>query len=268
MRFTTVFAVPLALSFCFVANAQKKSATGYAGQNGVVGPGGVVGPYGVGATRWRQTFGGYLGRAPGSLTYRDLQEMESQIALAGQYCVGLTPGDYESNRELVRQMTTYLAGIQVAAGDQRMNLSLRRLTRSLAAFPCAYGVVPGQQPPPGAAAAPPPPPPPGEPPFTMSAPVLSNVPKADQDTAKDLRERYAMDASHAATAWKNADQIRRNLSVRGQSLNAQTSAAVDRLKILLDEAADALRDHKWDDALSSLQGVEATTQKVNSTVGN
>ena len=52
------------------------------------------------------------------------------------------------------------------------------------------------------------------------------------------------------------------------SLNAQTAAAVDRLKLLLDEAAGALRDHKWDDALSSLQAVEATTQKVNSTVGN
>src|SRR5579862_7251610 len=220
----------------------------------------------VPGSAWRQTFGGYLNRPPGSWTARDLQAFESQLALAGQYCTGLTPGDYESNRELVRQMATYLATIQVAEGDTQMRTSLRRLSRSLAAFPCAYAVVPGQQPPPGAAA--PPPPPPGEPPFTMSAPVLSNIPKADQDTAKELRERYAMDASHAVTAWKNADQIRRNLQVKGQSLNAATASAVDRLKLLLDEAADALRDHKWDDALSSLQGVEATIQKVNSTVGN
>ena len=222
---------------------------------------------GVPPSAWRQTFGGYLNRPPGSWTARDLQAFESQIALAGQYCTGLTPGDYESNREMVRQMAAYLATVQVAVNDPQMRTSLRRLTRSLAAFPCAYAVIPGQQQQP-AAAAPPPLPPPGEPPFTMSAPVLSNIPKADQDTAKELRERYSTDASHAATAWKNADQIRRNLSVKGQSLNAGTAAAVDRLKLLLDEAADALRDHKWDDALSSLQGVEATTQKINSTVGN
>lgn len=227
-----------------------------------------VAAYGqVPASAWRQTFSGYLNRPPGSWTARDLQAFESQIALAGSYCVGLTPGDYETNREMVRQMTAYLATVQVAAGDPQMRTSLRRLTRSLAAFPCAYGVVPGQQQGPPAAAAPPPPPP-GEVPFSTSPPVLTNVPKADQDTAKDLRERYSMDASHAATAWKNADQIRRNLQVKGQSLNSQTAAAVDRLKLLLDEAADALREHKWDDALSSLQGVEATTQKVNSTVGN
>jgi hypothetical protein len=215
---------------------------------------------------WRQTFSGLMNRPPGSLTARDLQQMETELALAGQYCTGLTPGDYESNRALVRQMTTYLASVQVAAGDPQMNVSLRRLSRSLAAFPCAYALSPGQHPAPPAAT--PAPPPPGEPPFAISAPLLSDVPKADQDTAKDLRERYSMDAGRAATAWKNADQIRRNLSVKGMSLNAGTAAAVDRLKLLLDEAADELRDHKWDDALSSLQGVEATTQKVNSTVGN
>src|SRR5579862_4428614 len=133
----------------------------------------------VPGSAWRQTFGGYLNRPPGSWTARDLQAFESQLALACQYCVGLTPGDYESNRELVRQMSAYLATVQVAEGDTQMRTSLRRLSRSLAAFPCAYAVVPGQQPPPGAAA---PPPPAGEPPFTMSAPVLSNIPKADQET--------------------------------------------------------------------------------------
>ena len=43
--------------------------------------------------------------------------MESELALAGQYCAGLTPGDYEANRALVRQMMTYLGTVQVAAGD-------------------------------------------------------------------------------------------------------------------------------------------------------
>jgi hypothetical protein len=215
---------------------------------------------------WRQTFTGLLNRPPGSLNTRDLQLLESQMALAGQYCVGLTPGDYEANRALVRQMATYLATVQVAAGDQQMNLSLRRLTRSLTAFPCAYGLPPGQQQPPSVAA--PAPIVPGEAPFAKTAPVLQDVPKADQETAKDLRERYASDAGRAATAWKNAEVIRQGLVAKGMSLNAQTASSVDHLKVLLDEAADELRDHKWDDALSSLQAVEATTEKVNKTVGN
>jgi hypothetical protein len=219
-----------------------------------------------GAPNWRQSFSGLLNRPAGSLTAGDLQLLESQMVLAGSYCVGLTPGDYEANRALVRQMATYLATVQVAAGDPQMRTSLRRLTRSLTAFPCAYGVVAGQQAAP--AAAPPPPPAPGEAPFAKSAPVLSNVPKDDQDMAKDLRERYDMDAGHAASAWKNAEVIRRGLVAKGMSLNAQTSAAVDHLKLFLDEAASALREHKWDDALSSLQAVEAETTKVNKTVGN
>jgi hypothetical protein len=222
----------------------------------------------VPSSAWRQTFSGYLSRPPGSWTESDLEQMEGVLALAGQGCVGLTPGEYEANRELVRQMTTYLGTVQVATSDARMRTSLRRLSRSLGSFRCAYAFAPGQQQQQAAAPPPPPPPPPGEVPFTTSAPVLTNVPKADQDTAKELRERYSSDASRAAIAWKNADQVRRNLQVKGQSLNAGTAAAVDRLKLLLDEAAEALRDHKWDDALSSLQGVEATTQKVNSTVGN
>ncbi len=229
-------------------------------------PGHVAAPL-PGMPGWHQTFRDYLNRPPGSWTARDLQAFESQLALAGQYCTGgLTPGDYENNRALVRQLTTYMAAIQIAAGDQQMKQTIRRVTRSLAAFPCAYAVVPGQQPVP--AAAPLLPPPPAEAPFALTAPVLADVPAADQQTARDLRERYSMDASHAATAWKNADQIRRNLSIQWMSLNAQTGAAVDRLKILLGEAAEELRDHKWDDALSSLQAVEATTEKINKTAGN
>lgn len=109
---------------------------------------------------------------------------------------------------------------------------------------------------------------PGEAPFAASPPVLQNVPAADQDTARDLRQRYALDASRAATAWRNAEEMRRNLTAKGMSLNSQTAASLDRLGFFLDEAAEALRGHKWDDALSSLQAVEAETQKVAKSVGN
>jgi len=62
--------------------------------------------------------------------------------------------------------------------------------------------------------------------------------------------------------------MRRNLAAKGMSLNAQTDASLDRIQLFLDEASEAIRDHKWDDALSSLQAVEAETQKVAKTVGN
>jgi hypothetical protein len=214
---------------------------------------------------WRQTFHGLLGRPPGSLTARDLQQMETELALASQYCTGLAPGDYEANRALVRQMATYLATVQVAGGDQTMHLSLRRLTRSLAAFPCAYAIPPGQQ---AAGEAPPSPASHDEAPFGKTAPVLHDVPKADQATAQDLGERYNIDAGHAATAWKNAEAIRRGLEAKAMSLNAQTAASVDHLKLFLDQAADAMLKHRWDDALSSLQAVEAETQKISKSAGN
>jgi class 3 adenylate cyclase len=108
-------------------------------------------------------------------------------------------------------------------------------------------------PPPRAAAAPP------------AAPALS---AADQATARELRERYTMDASRAATARSNADAMRQRLAAKGMSLNAGTAAAVDNMQSLLEQANEALREHRWDDALSNLQAVEAQTQKVARDVGN
>ena len=99
-------------------------------------------------------------------------------------------------------------------------------------------------------------------------PQTAAVSAADQATARDLRQRYAIDAGHVATARANAEEMRRSLAAKGMSLNAQTAAALDQLGVLLDEAAEALRNHQWDDALSSLQAVEATTQKVTKAVGN
>jgi len=109
------------------------------------------------------------------------------------------------------------------------------------------------------AAAPPPPRPAAAPP-ALSA--------ADQATARELRERYTMDASRAATARSNADAMRQRLAAKGMSLNAGTAAAVDNMQSLLEQANEALREHRWDDALSNLQAVEAQTQKVARDVGN
>jgi len=42
---------------------------------------------------------------------------------------------------------------------------------------------------------------------------------------------------------------------------------VSRLQLFFEEATTALHEHRWDDALSSLQGAEAVTQKVAKAVG-
>jgi len=68
-----------------------------------------------------------------------------------------------------------------------------------------------------------------------------------------LRQRYETDAAKAAAAWRNAETMRQILASRGMSLNADTAAAVTRFQLFFEEAATALRDHKWEDALSSLQ---------------
>jgi len=128
--------------------------------------------------------------------------------------------------------------------------STPRAKAAVAATPLASAPERQAPPPPRAATAPP----------ALSA--------ADQATARDLRERYNMDASHAATARSNADAMRQRLAAKGMSLNAQTAAAVDNMQSLLEQANEALREHRFDDALSSLQAVEAQTQKVARDVGN
>ena len=51
------------------------------------------------------------------------------------------------------------------------------------------------------------------------------------------------------------------------SLNAQTASSLSRLQPLYEEATAELLAHKWDDALSTLKAIEATTQKIATTVG-
>jgi hypothetical protein len=132
---------------------------------------------------------------------------------------------------------------------------------AFSSFPCAY---PGKQLP----MILPPPPKPGDPPFALVSPDLGKVPDAEQESAADLAVRYDTDVVRSAAAWKNAETLRLSLVQRGMTLNAQTASAVLRLKPLYDDAATALKAHNWDEALSNLQAAEATTQKVESTVGH
>ncbi len=183
---------------------------------------------------------------------------------AAPYCTSLGPNDYEANRELARQMTAYLMLVNTTATDPQTRAAALRASRSVAVFPCAF---PTEQPKPQAAA-PSPPRQVGEPPFDQKAPALEGVPAADQETAADLRTRYESDAAKAALTWRNAETMKGSLAARGMSLNAQTEASVHRFQLFFEEAATALREHRWDDARRSLQAVEAETEKVGKAVGH
>lgn len=217
----------------------------------------------AGNSLWRQNLLGAIGQPPGNATMRDIRQIEQYMLSAAPYCTSLTPGDYEANRELARQMTAYLMTVNTMATDPQTRSAALRASRAVAVFPCAF---PQAQPNPGRGA-PLPPRQAAEPPFSQKAPELESVAAADKETAADLRQRYETDAAKAAAAWHNAETMRQSLAARGMSLNADTAAAVGRLQLFFEEAATALRDHKWDDALSSLQAAEATTQKVAKAVG-
>ena len=219
----------------------------------------------VGNPLWRRNLLGAIGAQPGRASVRDIEQIEQYMLSAAPYCMSLTPGDYEANRELARQMTTYLMTVNTMTTDPQTRAAALRASRAVAAFPCAFPQAQPKQAPGAPTAAPPKLP--SEPPFDQKAPVLEGVADADKETAADLRQRYETDAAKAAVAWRNADTMRQSLASRGMSLNADTAASVDRLQLFFEEAATALRDHKWDDALSSLQAVEAVTQKIGKAVG-
>jgi len=244
-----------------VAVAQAQVPPGVANPAAPNRPGGPV----KGDPHWRRNLLGVIGQQPGRASMRDIQNIEQYMLSAAPYCTSLSPGDYEANRELARQMTAYLMSVNAAATDPQLRAAAVRATRTVAAFPCAYPQA--LQPHPAPAAAAPEPHAASEPPFTINAPSLGKVTAADKATAADLVARYETDTGNAVTAWRNAETTRANLNSRGMSLNADTEAAVSRLQLFFEEAATALREHRWDDALSSLQGAEAITQKIAKTVG-
>lgn len=218
----------------------------------------------AGDPMWRRNLLGVIGQRPANATARDVERMEQYMLSAAPYCATLTPGDYEANRELVRQMTAYLMTVNTVATDPQVRASALRVSRAAAVFPCAFPAAATPKPQAPQAAAPKPP---DEPPFALKAPEIENVADAEKETAADLRQRYETDAAKSAVVWRNAQTLRESLAARGMSLNADTAASVNRLQLFFEEAATALQGRKWDDALSSLQAAEAETQKAAKTVG-
>ena len=210
--------------------------------------------------RWYRSATGVLGVPAANADYRELQRMERYLTFGVPYCSGLAAAQYAANMAVARNMSSYLGTVSTTATDPQARVYALRLATAFNSFPCAY---PGKQLP----VVVPPPPKPGDPPFALMSPNLGKVPDAEQEMAADLTVRYDTDVARSAAAWTNAEKLRLSLVQRGMTLNAQTQGAVLRLQPLYDDAANALKAHNWDEALSNLQAAEATTQKIEATVG-
>ena len=211
--------------------------------------------------RWYRSATGMLGRPAANADAREIERLERYLTFGVPYCGGLAAQALAANRAVASQMSGYLATVGSTAVDAQARAAALRVAAAFSAFPCAF---PGKTLP---AMAPPPPLQPGDPPFSLRAPDLGKVPDEEQETAADLVVRYDTDAARSAITWKNAETMRISLAGRGMSLNAQTASAVTRLQPLFEEASTALKNHKWDEALSSLQAAEATTQRIATVVG-
>jgi hypothetical protein len=223
----------------------------------------LVNPAGVAEPQWRRNLSGFMNRPPANATLQDVQQLQQYLLAARPYCTGLTPGDYEANRALVRSMASYLAAMNAAARDPELRAAIAETTQSIAVFPCAVSNGPAQ-PQPGKPAAPTPP---AGPPFALQSPDLGTVPAADKATARELSSRYDTAAANAAATWTNAQSMKQNLSKQGMSLNVATETSLGRFQLFFEQAEAALREHRWDEARSSLEAVEGETLKVSKVVG-
>jgi hypothetical protein len=221
---------------------------------------GLAHPQIIPGPRWYRSATGMFGLPPANASALELGRLERYMVFGLGGCAGLTAAQYATNVSVAQNMAAYLGAVRTAASDPEAQVVAARLALAFSSYPCAF---PGKQIP----EKPAPPPQPGDPPFALKAPDLGKVPDEQQETAADLVIRYDTDAARSASAWKSADKMRIGLAGRGMSLNAQTATAVGRLQLLYEEAGMELRDHKWDDALSTLQAAEATTQKVAASVG-
>src|ERR1700676_1159633 len=210
--------------------------------------------------RWYRSATGMLGLPPANVGAHDIERMERYLTYGVAYCTGLGAQEYSANQAMARNMSAYLGRVGTMATDPQARVVALRVASAFSAFPCAY---PDRQLP----VVLPSPPQPGDPPFALVSPNLGKVPDAEQETAADLTVRYDTDVARSAAAWKNAETLRLSLVQRGMTLNAQTAGAVLRLGPLYDDATTALKAHNWEEALSNLQAAEATTQKVEATVG-
>ena len=199
---------------------------------------------------------------PHNASAHEMQRMERLLIFGASYCSAFGPPQYAANHGDGPQHVELSGFGRHHRADPQARIVALRLAASFASFPCAY---PGKQFPPARPLR-------RRSPATrrsrLCLPNFGKVPDAEQETAADLTVRYDTDVARSAAAWKNAETLRLSLVQKGMTLNGPTASAVIRLRPLYDDAAAALKAHNWEEALSNLQAAEATTQKVEATVGH
>jgi hypothetical protein len=217
---------------------------------------------------WRRALMNLPEHPSPNTSLQDIQRLQQNLQYGAGYFATLTPGDYDANRELIRRLTRYVAGLELIAQDPRMRAAVGRLRRTMNEFPILIAPAQLQQQPDSSSVAPDEAKPaPGVPPFALQAPVIENVPADQKQTAEELSARYDAAAGPAAAAWQNAEVLSQNLAARGMALNATLSSAVARLQLYFEGAAQSLRERDWADARTNLERAEYETNKILKVVG-
>jgi hypothetical protein len=175
----------------------------------------------------------------------------------------LVPGEYEANREALRQVYRYWAELGQVGSDPELRHAFRGMRPPR---PYVAQRAPGRDaaietearrelsPPPPVL-------------FVSRAPDLGELKDTERGTARELMSRYESAAAHASAAGANAARLRESLAARGMAMNVQTAASVARLAVFLDEAAEMLRAHDWEQAGAALEKTEYEAQKIFRDVG-
>jgi len=218
--------------------------------------------------KWRQALLALPREPPASTSPQDVYRVERNLRLALPYLAAARLADYEANRELVRRVSIYLAGIQLLAQDREMRRALSRAQRTMDLLPYLPSTTPFPE------GAPLPAPGPSayqgaesRPPFSLAAPVLPPLSGEAKASADSLSARYEGAAARALSAWQSAEQLRLSLASQGAVLNTQTAADVGRLEIYFNTASRELLAQNWAAAQTQLERAEYTTERILKVVG-
>jgi hypothetical protein len=214
-----------------------------------------------------------LPERPGAnTTVQDILRFEQTARVAAPYLTTRQAGNVAANREMVRRMWTYLAGMDLiarTAGGSGLGPAIGRARGTLMGLGLAYpywlagiGLQGGNEPTP-----PPVPVKLEQPPFALQAPDLGEVGPTDQSEADELTGRYESAAANASAAWQSADVLRQSLAARAMSLNSRITASLTRMQLFLESAARDMRKHRWQSAKENLERAEYMTVLVTNSVG-
>ena len=99
-------------------------------------------------------------------------------------------------------------------------------------------------------------------PAPAPAPAPAAVPPADTAALRELRQRYNTVGAQVASAEAKWDDVRKNLTAKGQVLNGSISSALGRMKANLQTAKEEIAQRDLEGAKESLDRAEADAIKL------